>query len=102
MRRRELEVEISPAQFEALWPATEGRRIEKTRRTMALAGPPGGLAIEVDEYAGALAGLCVAEVEFGDEAAAAAFSVPPWFGRDVTDDEAYKNRRLALDGLPSG
>jgi adenylate cyclase len=31
LRRREIEVEISPRQFQALWPSTEGRRLEKVR-----------------------------------------------------------------------
>lgn len=97
--RRELEIELSPQQFEALWPATEGRRIVKTRRVIAAEQD---LRIEFDEYAGGLAGLRVAEVEFPDEQAARAFAAPAWFGAEVTDREDYKNRRLALDGrLPS-
>jgi len=40
-------------------------------------------------------------VEFDSAAAAAAFSPPAWLGRDVTDDSRYKNKRLAVDGLPS-
>src|SRR5579875_2694005 len=64
--RGELEVEITPEQFEALWPGTEGRRLEKTRRVVGLPGQPGGPRVEFDEYAGSLAGLRVAEVEFPD------------------------------------
>jgi adenylate cyclase len=30
LRRREAEVSLSAGQFEDLWPATEGRRVEKT------------------------------------------------------------------------
>jgi CYTH domain-containing protein len=95
--RREEEVDISQLQFDRLWPLTEGRRVEKTRYAIAR---PGGLVIEVDVYEGALSGLLVAEVEFTSTAAAERFMPPPWFGREVTEDDAYKNRRLAIDGRP--
>jgi adenylate cyclase len=81
----------------SLWPLTEGQRISKRRY---LLGAEGGARIELDVYAGALTGLVTAEVEFDSSAAAAAFSPPPWLGREVTDDPAYKNKRLAIDGLP--
>jgi len=95
--REELEVELTPEQYEVLWPATEGRRVEKVRRVLEAGG---GLAIELDEYAGALAGLLTAEVEFPDVTAARAFDAPGWFGRDVTEDDDYRNQRLAVRGLP--
>jgi len=95
--RGEREVEISPEQFDALWPATDGRRLEKLRRVL---DGGGGARIELDVYAGALSGLVVAEVEFADPDAAARFDSPGWFGREVTGEPAYKNQRLAVDGLP--
>lgn len=101
LAREEREVEISADQFEVLWPATEGRRIEKTRRVIDTGDLPEGTAIEVDEYSGALSGLRVAEVEFPDESSARAFQAPAWFGREVTEEDAYKNRHLATDGWPS-
>ena len=91
--RGEREVELSPEQFEALWPATEGRRVEKVRRVL-------DGRIELDVYSGSLSGLIVAEVEFDDADAAAGFDPPDWFGREVTGENAYKNQRLAVDGLP--
>jgi adenylate cyclase len=97
MVRSEAEVTLDGGQFAVLWPATEGRRLEKTRYALAA---PGGLVIELDVYAGALAGLLVAEVEFASAEQAGAFTPPAWFGREVTDDAAYKNRRLAVDGRP--
>jgi adenylate cyclase len=95
--RRELEVELEREQLGALWPATEGRRLEKTRHRLEV----GGRTAEVDVYRGALAGLVVVEVEFGSEAEAAAFVPPSWFGVEVTGDERYANARLAVSGLPS-
>ena len=74
-------------------------------------GPAGGEAaaaiaygaamVEVDEYEGDLRGLLVAEVEFDDEAASDAFTPPDWFGPEVTEDDRYKNRALAVDGRPA-
>ena len=90
--RLEEELELDERRFAALWPLTEGRRLEKTRRAARL---PGDLLLEVDEYRGALAGLVVAEVEFQTVEASQAFVVPPWLGPEVTGDPAYANRSLA-------
>jgi CYTH domain-containing protein len=92
LSRSEHEIELSAAQFESLWPATEGRRVEKTRHTL---GP-----IELDVYEGQLAGLQLAEVEFDSEEAAAGYQPPPWFGAELTDDPRYKNSSLARYGRP--
>ncbi len=92
--RSETEIALSPEQFAALWEATEGRRVAKSRVNL-----DGG--IDVDIYEGALAGLIVAEVEFASEAAAQAFAAPGWFGAEVTEDRAYKNQQLALSGRPA-
>jgi adenylate cyclase len=95
--RLEEEIEIDERRFRSLWPLTEGRRISKRRYLLPT---DSGAPIELDVYDGALNGLVTAEVEFDSSAAAAAFTSPPWLGRDVTDEPRYKNRRLALDGLP--
>jgi CYTH domain-containing protein len=95
--RTEEELTLDARQGEALWKLTEGRRIEKTRRR----APYDDVEIEVDEYAGTLAGLLVAEVEFDDEAASHRFEPPDWFGSEVTGDRRYANRALASDGLPA-
>jgi adenylate cyclase len=99
MVRSESEIELTSEQFDSLWPATEGRRVEKTRRVWPLEGGP---AAEVDVYAGRLDGLVVVEVEFVSASEAEAFVAPAWFGSEVTDDDRFKNRRLALDGRPRG
>lgn len=96
LSRQEREIELEPAQFETLWPATEGRRLQKVRRVACIEGT----AIELDTYGGPLQGLIVAEVEFPDEAAASAFAAPAWFGREVTGELAYRNQALALARRP--
>lgn len=95
--RVEEELVLGERQADALWELTEGRRLQKARRIMRV----GGLDVEVDEYAGALDGLVVAEVEFIDEASSRAFDPPAWFGRELTGDPAYANRNLAMFGLPA-
>jgi len=95
----EHEREIGREEFEAAWPSTEGRRLEKTRTEIPL---PGELVAEVDIFLGALAGLRYVEVEFDDEESANAFVPPPWFGREVTHDLRYRNSALARGGLPEG
>ena len=96
MIRSEEEIPLEREQFDALWPATEGRRVQKQRTAI----PHGGRTIELDVYEGELDGLVIAEVEFEDAAQAIAFVPPPWFGREVTDDRRYKNQALAVIGLP--
>ena len=98
--REEHETQISADLFSALWPATEGRRVEKRRTLVPLGGE--GLVAEVDVFEGALAGLAVAEVEFASAEAAAAFVAPEWFGAEVSTDHRYKNQSLALHGVPAG
>lgn len=95
--RVERESEVSQPQFDVFWPQTEGRRVEKTRWTGALAD---GLQFELDLFEGALAPLRLVEVEFTSEPAAQDFVPPPWFGPEVTLDKAYKNKSLALNGAP--
>ncbi len=94
--RREIEVELTREQFEALWPATEGRRVEKTRYLVEAAGH----TVEIDVFHGALTGLITAEVEFGSEEEAAVFEPPGWLGEEVTGDPRYANRNLALVEAP--
>ncbi|MBW3604900.1 MAG: hypothetical protein KY460_08320, partial [Actinobacteria bacterium] len=55
----------------------------------------GGVEVEVDEFDGALSGLVIAEVEFESQDDSRAFQPPAWFGREVTDDDRYRNADLA-------
>lgn len=89
--RGEWEVELSAAQFDAMWPATEGLRLTKVRYDVPM---DAGECI-VDVYEGRLSGLRVAEVEFDSVEAAEGFEAPAWFGPEVTGVAQYANRRLA-------
>lgn len=100
--RREVEVDVDEAQFAELWDVTDGRRIEKVRVEHELRDADGvARPFTVDHFGGALCGLVLAEVEFEDAAASAAFVPPASFALEVTHDRRYRNSALAgADGPP--
>jgi CYTH domain-containing protein len=77
---------LSEAEYEALL-ALPARVLRKTRRSL----PPLG----VDVFEGPLAGLVLAEAEFGSDEEAAAFAVPPFAVAEVTADPRFTGGRLA-------
>src|SRR5205823_14708540 len=89
--REEREIELTATQFDALWPATEGKRLVKTRYEI----PLGERTVEIDVYHRRHEGLVVVEVEFDNEEAATNFQPPDWLGDDVTGDPRYSNQLLA-------
>ncbi len=97
MVRNETEVELSFEQFEQLWHLTRGKRVEKKRYYYNY----NNKVIEIDFYEGFLEGLNTAEIEFESEAEAKNFSLPAWFGKELTHDKRYKNIVLAQFGLPT-
>lgn len=66
----------------------EGRIIEKYRYIVIY----DGLRWEVDEFAGDLKGLCIAEIELSDPEQK--FELPPFVGEEVTGDPRYYNSAL--------
>jgi adenylate cyclase len=93
LTRAELEVELTAAQFEELWPLTAGRRLLKTRHEI----PWKEFTVEIDVYGGTNEGLVVAEVEFTSEKEARCFTPPGWLGRDISGEAAYSNPTLARE-----
>lgn len=96
--RMETEFELLPAQFEALWPLTEGRRVEKERRYLH---DPARGTFEIDLYLGGHGGLRVVEIEFPSREAAASFQPPDWLGEEVTGRPEYSNTLLACSRCPT-
>lgn len=92
--RAEIEMPITEELFEALWPGTEGRVVEKRRYTI----PHNGRIIELDMFKSPLH-VVLAEVEFPSVQEANAFEAPDWFVADVTSDRTFKNQNLALQAL---
>ena len=97
MSREEKEEEISEDKFLTFWRDTKKMRVEKIRYK----NPFSGNIIELDIYAGNLEGLLLAEIEFISEKEAHDFVGPGWLGKEVTYDERYKNRNLAVNGIPA-
>jgi adenylate cyclase len=95
LSRREVTIPLTREQFDELWDLTAGRRLVKRRWVI----PQDGVELEIDVFEGDLDGLVIAEVEFPSKEASAAFVPPDWFGREVTDDSAYRNAALAAEGL---
>jgi adenylate cyclase len=91
LQRSEYQVKINAKQFEALWPASEGWRISKSRYRIPL---DQGIA-ELDVFSGVLEGLKTVEVEFATKDDALRFSPPYWFGPDVTGDIQFSNSALS-------
>lgn len=89
--REEREIELTPEQFDTLWPATAGKRLAKTRYDI----PLGPRVVEIDVYHERHEGLVVAEVEFDREEDARNFQPPDWLGDDVSGDPRYSNQLLA-------
>jgi len=90
IQRSEYEYPIPLAEAEEILDTLCAKPVlEKTRHYV----PVGEHCWEVDEFAGANAGLIVAEVELSrpDEP----FERPDWAGEDVSGDPRYYNSRLA-------
>ena len=87
--RAEYEYEIPAQDARTLLDTLCGAKLEKTRHWVEHAGH----TWEIDEFAGANAGLVVAELEL--TAVEAPFERPPWLGREVSNDPRYYNNQLA-------
>lgn len=87
--RAEYEYEIPSEDADAMLDTLCHRPlIEKTRYRI----PADDLVWEIDEFKGENAGLIVAEVELNS--ADQPVRLPPWLGKEVTDDPCYYNANL--------
>lgn len=87
---------LSPAEY-ALFEGLPGRAMRKTRHYYAAEG----VTLSVDRFEGPLAGLFLAEAEFDDDAAMAAFPDPLFAVREVTHDPRYTGGELVRAGVPA-
>lgn len=88
--RAEWEWEIPLEDAEGMLALCDGPIVDKTRHLIEF----GDRTWEVDVFAGANAGLVMAEIEIESEDAEVA--LPPWVGREVTDDPRYYNSALSV------
>lgn len=96
IERTEVEIELTENQFDELWKLTEGKRVEKERFEINYHAH----IVELDIFSGELEGLIIAEIEFKNLEIANNFKLPDWFNKEVTFDENYKNKNLAINGIP--
>ena len=84
-------------EFAVLATSLPGPRITKIRHR--LQSPPGAL-MSVDEFRGELEGLIMVETECTTPDLLAAFPIPDFASREVTDDPRFTGGYLASQGLP--
>ncbi|MBE1444956.1 CYTH domain-containing protein [Paenibacillus sp. OAS669] len=88
MVRQEIEYPISEEIYRQLLGNTQLVPLEKVRTTVEHQGH----RYEIDEYK--QIDLLVVEVEFADESAAYSFQPPEWFGRELGQEEEFRNKTL--------
>lgn len=89
IERAEFEYEIPFSDAEAMMELAEGKIIDKTRWIINY----GGKRWEIDEFHGEHKGLILAEIELED--ASEPIKIPPFIGKEVSEDPRYYNSTLA-------
>lgn len=89
--RIEIEEAADSALFDGLWPLTSARRVRKHRHVL----PAGHRQWEIDVFLDRDLVLAEIELEHIDEPVDIPAWLAPYVVRDVTDDPAYLNARLA-------
>lgn len=84
-------------EFAVLARSLPGIRLKKLRHRLQSVA---GVTVAVDEFQGELEGLLLVEAEFDTAEQLAAFPMPPFAVREVTDDPRYTGSYLAKHGLP--
>jgi CYTH domain-containing protein len=85
-------------EFAVLARSLQGLRLRKLRHRLHC---PPGLMVAVDEFQGELAGLILAEAEFETLEQLAAFTMPDFAIREVTDDPRFTGGDLVNHGIPA-
>jgi len=93
LSRHEFEYDVPLSHAREMLALANGSTIVKTRYEV----PYKGFTWEVDVYEGKFEGLIVAEVEMKSEKDDPA--IPSWIGREVTEDQRFKNRAIAEGSL---
>ena len=88
--REEFEYPVPMHDGQRLFELAGGGKVEKVRHHIHYEGK----LWEIDEFGGRNTGLVVAEIEL--ERVGEPFALPPWLGREVTDEDRYYNVALAL------
>lgn len=101
LKRSEKEEVVSQKLYQLAKKSAIGDCIKKTRYQFKLQNLP----TCIDIYDGKFKNLVILEIEFPDEMSANSYQLPPIFkdeiAKEVTLDESYKNKNLALYGKSS-
>lgn len=89
--RTEIEEETTRDVFDAMWPLTTGRRVQKRRYRVS----DGALTWEIDDFLDRELVLAEVELARADDRVEPPAWLAPHVVREVTDDAAYENRNLA-------
>jgi len=89
--REEVEYAISEGLYEQMIATHQAVPLMKKRTTAAW----GDRRIEIDEYN--QIELLVLEVEFASVAEAESFVPPAWFGKDISSDKQYSNKKVWME-----
>ena len=95
LSRTEYNLPLNEESFHHLLEKADGNIISKKRYEIPYTQGNVIYTIELDIFDAPFSPLIMAEVEFESEDAAAAFSIPEWFGKEVTYDSAYHNSNLS-------
>ena len=95
LSRTEYNLPLNEESFHHLLEKADGNIISKKRYEIPYTQDNVIYTIELDIFDAPFSPLIMAEVEFESEDAAAAFSIPEWFGKEVTYDSAYHNSNLS-------
>jgi adenylate cyclase len=89
--REEIEYSISEDIYDQLLAYSKLTPLEKVRTKVHHKG----ILLEIDEYK--QINLVVVEVEFPEVEAAKHFEVPSWFGRELGQEEEFRNKTLWIN-----
>ena len=97
LAREEFELDLTEEQYLRLKSKRETALIKKERYFIPICN--GAYRAELDIYQEHFAPLMTVEVEFPSISSANQFTPPSWFGKDVTEEAAYKNANMAKYGI---
>ncbi len=93
--RAEFEEQLGEGEFARLWPLCAGARLRKRRYLV----PEGALVWEIDEFLDRALVLAEVELPTSDFAVEIPDWLAPWIVREVTDESAFSNLRIACEPL---
>ena len=94
IEREEYNLPLKAEAFENLLLKCDGIILEKRRYRIPVS--EGKYTAELDIFKGAYKGLLYIEVEFENTERANEFTVPDWFGEEVTGKPGFSNSELAM------